>query len=123
MPLMSDYKRALGAFLSEGDRMDKVPSFSGGHHGAVITWYDSWRQLERTFRYQGRCVVCRRATWAADDGENDPRGILGDHASSALVGTDYGQDPGAPDVPLCFPCANDEPRYRAASAIAESRWT
>lgn len=103
-------------------KSDNVPSFSGGHKGATIIWHDPWRGADRMFSYQGRCVVCRRATWTAEDGENDPRGVLGDHAGSALVAVDHGGDPGLPDVPLCFPCANEEPSYRQALAVAELRW-
>jgi hypothetical protein len=103
---------------------DKPPAF--GDHGrrdiTTRSWFDPWRQRTRTFTYRGACVACRRATWDADDGENDPRGVLGDHASHALVAAESGADPGLPDVPVCAICGNDYDRYQQAVAVAESRW-
>jgi hypothetical protein len=78
----------------------------------VIEYHDDWRRTDRVLRYVGRCVVCRRRTWAADDGENDPRGVLGDSAASPLHAGDCDME--GPDVPLCFLCANEYDSYQAA---------
>jgi len=75
-------------------------------------WHDGWRDRDRICRYQGDCVTCGRRTYAFDDGENDPRGILGDHAASPLHATDY--DATGPDIPQCFMCANEYETYKSA---------
>lgn len=84
-------------------------------------WHDGWRQRDRICRFMGNCVICRRRTYAFDDGENDPRGALGDHAASPLDPEDYGYSAGKP-VPLCFPCENTYDNYKAAMRIAERQW-
>lgn len=83
-------------------------------------YHDGWRNRNRTLRYKGDCVVCGRRTYAFDDGENDPRGVLGDRAASPLHAADHGYagDP----VPLCFPCANDPNAHEAALDVAADRW-
>ena len=83
-------------------------------------WRDSWREADRVCRFKGRCVVCGRRTYAFDDGENDPRGVLGDHAASPVVARDY--DDAGPDVPACFMCMNEEPSYRYALEHARRVW-
>lgn len=86
-------------------------------------WYDGWRRRLRLLRFRGQCVVCNRRTYAFDDGENDPRGVLGDHAASALTAEDDGEEgQTGEDVPACFLCMNEEPSYRMALAIARRRW-
>ena len=82
-----------------------------------ITYHCDWRNTDRTLRYVGDCAGCRRRTWEAADGENDPRGILGDHATHALVASEY--DMIGPDVPLCAMCGNDYDPYKAALAHAQ----
>lgn len=72
----------------------------------VVTFHDAWRATRRVVRFHGMCVGCGAPTWAADDGENDPRGVLGDHAL-AVVYTDDGQE-----VRACHTCANTEATYR-----------
>lgn len=107
---------------------DQPPRFHDHGIRDVTTrsWFDGWRRRTRVFTYHGACVVCRRATWDADDGENDPRGVLGDHASSAFDPADFDVDGMAcadpSPVPVCFPCANDYDRYRLAVAVASARW-
>lgn len=85
------------------------PNFSGlaAMHMPVQLWEDRWRDRDRVLRYAGQCVTptCRHLTWAFDDGENDPRGVLGDAAASPLHAADY--DMTGPSVALCFYCAND----------------
>lgn len=83
-------------------------------------WHDDWRNADRTCRFKGECTTCGRRTYAFDDGENDPRGVLGDHAASPLHAEDY--DRTGPDVPLCFLCANDYDRYQRAMKVAERIW-
>lgn len=77
---------------------------------AVTIYRDGWTGDTRTARYVGRCVLCGRRTYD-DDGGNDPRGPMGDHAAAELIPADYGAT-GA-TVPACFLCQNDsEERYR-----------
>ena len=85
---------------------------------AVQFYQDSWRNETRTLRYVGKCWACHRRTYQFDDGENDPRGILGDHAGAPLVASDYGAH--GERLPLCFACANEEASYKAALAYARS---
>lgn len=104
----------------------ETPSFKTA---APQLWHDSWRNADRIMRYRGACVVCRRKTYAFDDGENDPRGILGNHASHEMRPTDF-DDPRTgrawprlcKPVPVCAMCGNDYDAYHAALAIAEERW-
>jgi len=77
----------------------------------VQTWFDTWRSRERTCRYMGLCRACSTPTWAFDDGENDPRGVLGDHAYWPVENR-YGVD-----IVACPICANDEPTYRLLHAL------
>lgn len=98
------------------------PTWSEVPQTVTVIWHDSWRNADRTFRFKGKCVACGRKTWGADDGENDPRGILGDHATHALSAEDY--DMTGPDVPLCAMCGNDEGGYRQALHIGQRQtWT
>lgn len=85
-------------------------------------WHDSWRNTDRIIRYQGRCFICRKRTFAADDGENDPRGVLGDHAASPLHAHDDATMVG-PDLILCFNCANEEgPSTTAVEYARKNLW-
>jgi hypothetical protein len=83
-------------------------------------WHDGWRGTDRVLRFDGNCVVCRTRTYSFDDGENDPRGVLGDHAACPFNAKDNGHR--GPDVPACFLCQNEEPRYLAGLEIARRRW-
>lgn len=96
-----------------------TPRFTTNH---PQVWYDGWRGRERTMRYGGKCVVCHRRIYAFDDGENDPRGVLGDHAASPIHPEDFDRDPSLPSVPVCFLCMNEEPKYRKAVETAERLW-
>jgi hypothetical protein len=80
----------------------------------VQIWYDGWRNRERVLRSKGRCVVCLRPTWAFDDGENDPRGVLGD---SAYWYTDLTHNGIEYAVTTCALCANDYDRYQQAQQL------
>lgn len=88
----------------------------GGKPVRVV--YDGWRQRDRILRYTGPCVVCDRKTWSFDDGENDPRGMLGDNALWVSTFEVDGKDV---DVRTCAICANDEPSYRLAERALHMR--
>ena len=104
-----------------GVRVENFMPDAIGDEMSVQIWHDSWRGTDRVIRYKGRCKFCGRFTWGADDGENDPRGVLGDHATHALVATDY--DLVGPDVALCAICANEAMPYKAVLEIAQrSLW-
>lgn len=83
-------------------------------------WHDEWRNKDRVMRFKGECVVCGRRTYGFDDGENDPRGVLGDHSAQEYVAADY--DKVGPDVPACFMCQNDYDRYKYGLQLAERQW-
>lgn len=75
----------------------------------------------RIVRFQGNCILCGTRTYGHDDGQDDPRGILGDHANASLVADEY--DMAGPDVPACFLCQNDtEEKYKRLLARAMRRW-
>jgi hypothetical protein len=83
-------------------------------------WYDGWRNTHRILRYTGECVNCHRRTYAFDDGENDPRGVLGDRASHALVAEEFEEE--GPDVPLCAICGNEQDAYERGVRVAKRLW-
>lgn len=83
-------------------------------------WYDGWRNAVRTMRYRGECVTCDRPVWAFDDGENDPRGALGDAAPDLLDPAEDGAE-GLP-VAACFGCMNDGRTYERAWRRARAYW-
>lgn len=93
----------------------EAPDFRAALLHPVQRWYDHWRRRDRIVRFMGLCVVCSRRTWAFDDGENDPRGVLGDsaywHTDLTYKGVDY-------EITTCAICANDHPRYCQAQALA-----
>lgn len=87
---------------------------------------DSWRGTTRTCRFYGHCVMCGIATYAFDDGENDPRGVLGDHAADPFelaehLAEDDGREVrrvGGVTIPACFGCTNDYDRYQSLTGLA-----
>jgi len=87
------------------------------------TWHDSWRNTTRDLRWYGQCVVCERNVWAFDDGENDPRGVLGDNALWPVTpdSAPEGIDPETVEIRCCAICANDYDSYKAAHRIAATR--
>lgn len=96
----------------------QAPDFgrrSGIAHPVQI-WHDYWRHRDRVLRFMGRCIVCLLPTWAFDDGDNDPRGVLGDHA---YWSTDLDYRGFAYDITTCVSCANSEARWRQAKYLAE----
>ena len=104
-------------------RVDE-PRFTGeaAVGASVQVWWDGWRARDRVLRYRGRCIECGWLLWGADDGENDPRGILGDFtAGFSLDPVDY--DRAGPEVGLCCGCANDGDLYRSGLAKAQTHWS
>lgn len=82
---------------------------------------DPWRNADRLLEFVGFCVGCRSRVYSFADGENDPRGVLGErHALSTL---DAGSGLTREHV-ACFLCMNEEDRYTHAIAnakVAEKR--
>lgn len=74
-------------------------------------WYDPWVKTERVLDYCGACCVCNRRTYGFRDGYNDPRGVLGDRATHALVASEHGML--GRDVPMCAWCGNDYNSYHS----------
>lgn len=88
---------------------------------------DSWRQTDRIMRYYGSCSCCGIRTYAFDDGENDPRGMLGDHAADPFTLSEHIEEADAAaliesgtdvTLPACFCCTNDYDRYQYLIAKA-----
>lgn len=71
-------------------------------------WHDSWRNADRDLRWYGACIICARQLWAFDDGENDPRGPLGDNALWSITEDDQ------PRSRTCAVCANEFDEYKRA---------
>jgi len=115
----------IGLVGEEGERMAKGDPVPVRHlswrRNSPQRWHDSWRQTDRICRFVGPCAVCGTRTYAFDDGENDPRGVLGDHAASPLAAEDH--EMVGPDLPLCFECANTYELYQQALALATATWT
>lgn len=83
-------------------------------------YYCHWRKRDRTMVFNGRCRACGKRTYVFTDGENDPRGPLGDFAGSNLRASDC--DMTGPDVVACFNCTNDERRYQRLMDISNKIW-
>lgn len=78
---------------------------------------DDWRGgIRRVCEFKGACLVCGRRTFAFTDGDNDPRGVLGDHTMSPLGPSDSELLKG--EHPLCAICANDYDSYKRGIAKA-----
>lgn len=82
---------------------------------------DDRRGTERIMRYYGPCSYCGIRTYAFDDGENDPRGMLGDHAADPFTLSEHVNETDAAHLietgtdvtlPACFCCTNDYDRYQ-----------
>lgn len=83
-------------------------------------YFCSWIYKKRIMRYKGDCECCHIRTYGFDDGYDDPRGPLGDHANANLVAVEYGTS--GSDIVACFGCANDYSRYQILMSKAEKRW-
>jgi predicted RNA methylase len=88
----------------------------------IQVWYDGWRGRDRVLRYRGRCIQCGWLLWGFDDGENDPRGALGDFTVGFSLHPDEYEQAG-PSVGLCCGCGNDSDRYHAGLTRARAHWT
>lgn len=109
--------------LAEPVRVDQ-PRLTGEAALAapVQVWSDGWRRKDRVLRYRGRCIVCGWLLWGFDDGENDPRGVLGDFtAGFSLDAEAYDQQ--GPSVGLCCGCANDGDSYEVGLDRARTHWS
>lgn len=86
--------------------------------------WDWDRENLRVFRYVADCYGCGRPVWDADDGDNDPRGLLGD-ASAGFSINAPGWDMTGPDVALCIPCGDTGKTYDKArdAAVTAGVWT
>lgn len=72
-------------------------------------------------RFVGRCIVCTVSCWGRDDGDNDPRGVLGLNAVAALVADEVRMQ--GPDVCLCYGCADSSIMRNRGLARARMMWT
>lgn len=79
-----------------------------------------WYETDRACEYLGQCQVCHTRCYGFQDGQDDPRGPLGDHAASELIASDHYMI--GPDIMMCFMCANDEPRYNKGLRRAYKVW-
>lgn len=82
---------------------------------------DHWRNKVRRCDYKGHCPVCGRKMYFFEDGENDPRGPLGDHAATYMTPKDEGMSESEIPFWYCFMCANEEPNYRLAVELLRQR--
>lgn len=87
----------------------------------VQIWRDGWRNTDRVLRYRAECAVCGRLVWGFDDGENDPRGVLGDNAPDLVDPADH--DLVGLPVALCFGCGNTHEAYDKGKAAAVTYWS
>lgn len=81
---------------------------------------------ERVVRFYGECSYCKVRTYSHDDGEDDPRGILGNHALGArLDAKDHGMnsDTLPPFVSLCFVCDDDQNKRNVGLKRAVRMWS
>jgi hypothetical protein len=74
----------------------------------------------RHYNYTGKCIICGRRTYEFSDGNNDPRGPLGDHANHPLIAEEYNKT--GKTFPLCAICANIYEPYKQALDIANKTW-
>lgn len=84
-------------------------------------YFCSWNNKERIMRYKGHCECCFIRTYGFDDGYDDPRGPLGDHANTNLRAEEYNKK--GRDIVACFGCSNDYFRYQVLMRKAERAWT
>jgi hypothetical protein len=76
-----------------------------------------YKSAWRTMTFLGRCAYCYGRCYQFDDGDNDPRGPLGDNAAVEMLAADYGYS-GKP-ILVCFYCHNTDPRHRSVIRAAE----
>lgn len=84
-------------------------------------YYDYWWHQDRIVRFDGRCINCGRRCYSTDDGDGDPRGILGDNAGCNLDASDF--DMIGPEIVACFDCQNNgEEKYHNLIRLAKRKW-
>lgn len=83
-------------------------------------WHDQWRNADRDVRWHGNCIGCGRNVYAFDDGDNDPRGVLGDNALNEVELEDLVSETTI-DLICCAICANDYNLYHNVLAIGQSQ--
>lgn len=136
-PAVDPVDAVTAAYDARAHRYDLFPAYAGvpvvdaerliftraaARCTPIQTWRDDWRGVVRTCRYVADCSECGRATWAFDDGENDPRGVLGEAAAYTLEAAEY--DRQGPSMGFCFLCANtDGETYNRAVDRAMGRWS
>jgi hypothetical protein len=88
----------------------------------VQVWRDAWRGgRERLLRYRADCALCTRPLWGFDDGENDPRGVLGDASAGFSVDPAEAGLDGVMPVGLCPMCDSGQNRDTVLS-LARRDW-
>lgn len=85
----------------------------------VQFYIDYWRNEVRECRKTGNCVICGISVFSFTDGQDDPRGPLGDHADDSVTEID-GENLRRP-IAACFMCMNEEGPYTRVMARAQKR--
>jgi SAM-dependent methyltransferase len=88
----------------------------------VQVWHDSWRGERRTLRYRAECAECAQPLWTFDDGENDPRGVLGNSSGGFFINALDEKDVFGTPVGLCPLCATTYESYTRGMALARRLW-
>lgn len=123
------FDEARPAYLHRPYTGDEVPvrvtqpetSWVAALYKPVQVRYDPWHSKDRVFRNAGRCFTCHKPVWAHDDGDDDPRGVLGEHMATALDPRDY--DKWGPAVMQCWTCSdNGDERSRALDFALAAHW-
>lgn len=86
-------------------------------------WPQSYKDFagqHRVVRFKGYCVSCGGRVYGHDDGDDDPRGVLGDKADASLVASDFKME--GPDVPCCYHCWNTKLLYDKAVRKSLPHW-
>jgi hypothetical protein len=87
----------------------------------VQAWRCAFTNGDRVLRFCGRCLRCGWLLWSFDDGENDPRGILGPFSAGlSLHPDDYNLT--GPTVGLCAACGATGAGRDGAAAQARIHW-
>jgi len=87
----------------------------------VQAWRDGWRGGRvRILRYCAECIACELPVWGFDDGENDPRGVLGEHSAGWSIDPDEVEDVGPTPIGVCATCANDGASSKRAHDLARA---
>ncbi len=74
----------------------------------------------QNIKYVGKCPVTGIRLYESDQG-NDPRGILGNHAITEFVATEYGMT-GPTMIASWIACNNDRAIYEKALTLAKKNW-